>query len=61
MKGLRNLGGVLGAGKGPWERRLVIWLVAAAIIAVLSVTAAYYFDVATESDAFCGLLCHPNR
>ncbi len=29
--------------------------------AVAVVTAAYYFDVFTESDAFCGRICHANR
>ncbi|TEU17932.1 MAG: cytochrome C [Anaerolineales bacterium] len=61
MSGLRNLGQAPDGRKGPWERRLLLWIVLGVIAAVLVVVAAYYFDVATESDAFCGLLCHANR
>jgi len=38
-----------------------VWLAGGAAAAVLVVVAAYYVDVATESDAFCGVLCHANR
>ena len=31
------------------------------VVAAVAVVAAHYFDVATESREFCGLLCHPNR
>jgi nitrate/TMAO reductase-like tetraheme cytochrome c subunit len=58
---LRNLGQVFGAGKGPWGRRFLIWLVAGVIGATIVIIAAYYFDVYTESDKFCGLVCHANR
>jgi hypothetical protein len=61
MSVLRNLGQRNPRGKGPWERRLLLWVVGAVVFAAFSVTAAYFFDVATESDAFCGQLCHPNR
>jgi len=40
---------------------VLLWLAGGAVAAALVITAAYYFDVATESRAFCGQLCHPNR
>ena len=58
---LRNLGQRTPRSKGPWERRLLLWAVGAAVFAAISVTAAYFLDVATESDYFCGKLCHPNN
>jgi hypothetical protein len=39
---------------------LLIWLVALVVGAAVVITAAYYFDVATESRYFCGVLCHSN-
>jgi hypothetical protein len=60
MSRLRNLGKVFGASKGPWERRLLLWLAGGLVFAALVITAAYYFDVATESDEFCGAICHAN-
>ena len=61
MGSLRNLGRVSDTGKGPRERRLLLWLVAGSLGAVVVIVAAYHFDVATESNEFCGALCHPNR
>ena len=58
---LRNLGQRSGARRRPWERRLLLGVVGVVIIAVVAVVGAYYFDLATESDAFCGSICHANR
>ena len=60
MSRLINLRHVFSRDKGPWERRLLIWGGVGVVWAIVAVIAAYYFDVATESRAFCGLLCHPN-
>ncbi len=60
MKGLRNLGQASDAPKRPWKQRVFFWLAGGVMGAALVVTAAYYFDVATESAEFCGLLCHAN-
>jgi hypothetical protein len=46
--------------KGPWERRLLVWGAIYLVGAVVVIVAAYYFDVYTESDVFCGLVCHAN-
>lgn len=61
MTGLSNLQRDSGGGKRPWELRLLFWVVIAAVGSVVVITGAYYFDVATESRYFCGVLCHPNR
>jgi hypothetical protein len=61
MSVLRNLGKGAQRGKGPWERRLLLWVVGAVVFAAISITAAYHFDQFTEGDYFCGYLCHPNR
>jgi hypothetical protein len=61
MSFLRNLGQRTPRGKGPWERRLLLWIVGAVVFAAVSITAAYHFDQFTEGDFFCGKLCHPNR
>jgi hypothetical protein len=60
MSRLRNLGKAFGAGKGPWERRLLLWAAGAIVFAAVVIAGAYYFDVATESDEFCGTICHAN-
>jgi len=61
MGGLSNLQRDGGGGKRPWELRLIFWLIVVVVGAVAAIVAAYYFDVATESRYFCGVLCHPNR
>jgi nitrate/TMAO reductase-like tetraheme cytochrome c subunit len=45
------------------RRRLRLLSVALIVVvgAVVVITGAYYFDIATESRYFCGALCHPNR
>jgi hypothetical protein len=58
---LRNLGQRILDGKRPKLRRALVWIVGAVVFAAISVTAAYYFDVVTEGDWFCGKLCHPNN
>jgi hypothetical protein len=44
-----------------WRRAgpIILWIAGGVVAAVLVITAAYYFDVVTESSAFCGQLCHP--
>jgi len=42
-------------------RQFILWVVIILVTAVVAVTGAYYFDVATESRWFCGQLCHPNQ
>ena len=49
------------APKQPRKWRLLMWLAIFVVGSAAVVTAAYYFDVATESRYFCGVLCHPNR
>ena len=49
------------ATRGPWLRRLPLWLAGAIVLALLVVVGAYHFDLVTESNEFCGLLCHPIR
>ena len=41
-------------------RRVLRWLVIGAIGTAVIIAGAYYFDAITESDEFCGALCHPN-
>jgi len=41
-------------------KRGLLWTGILLATAVVAVVGAYYFDVATESRAFCGELCHPN-
>ena len=61
MSQLKNLKPTPSTIKRPWELRVLFWAGICAIGAAIVITAAYYFDVATESRAFCGLLCHPNE
>ena len=61
MSKLRNLGQAVGGGKGPWERRLLMWIGIVVVVSAAAVTGAYHFDQFTEGDVFCGKLCHPNR
>lgn len=61
MSKRRNLGQLSERRKGPWWRSVLKWLVIVVVVAVVSITVAYYFDQLTESDKFCGLLCHSNR
>jgi len=62
MARLFNLRGGRGTqGRRPWERQVLIWGIFFVVGAAVVITAAYYFDIATESREFCGLLCHPNR
>ena len=60
MSILRNLGKPPDSGAGSGRRRLFIWLAGTVAAMALAVVAAFYFDVATESDAFCGTICHAN-
>jgi hypothetical protein len=39
----------------------LLWAIIAVVWGAVAVVGAYYFDLATESKAFCGQLCHPNR
>lgn len=59
MKNLQRMPS--GQPRRPWILRALPYAVGVIAIAIVSIVGAYYFDVATESDAFCGLLCHPNR
>lgn len=61
MGGLSNLQRDSGGRKWPWELRLLFWAVIVVVGSAVVITGAYYFDVATESRYFCGVLCHPNR
>ncbi|MFN2157618.1 MAG: NapC/NirT family cytochrome c, partial [Anaerolineae bacterium] len=61
MGGLSNLQRDRGGGKRPWELRVLFWAAVVVVGAAVVITGAYYFDVATESRYFCGVLCHPNR
>ena len=61
MSWFRNLAQVFPRGNSGWPRRLLLWVPAIVVAAVVVVVGAYYLDVATESDEFCGLLCHANR
>ncbi len=45
----------------PWELQLILGIAIFLVGSVVAITGAYYFDVATESRYFCGVLCHPNR
>ena len=60
MNELTNLGSGKGHPRGPWEIRVLLWAIGIAAVAVVSVVAAYFFDEYTESDSFCGLICHTN-
>ena len=60
MRGLRKLAKVDKPSGRPWEQRVVMWLVGGAVGAALVVVGAYYFDEITESDEFCGTICHAN-
>jgi hypothetical protein len=42
-------------------RQFILWAAILVITAVVAVVGAYYFDLYTESDKFCGLVCHANR
>jgi hypothetical protein len=61
MSELRNLNRMASKGRLPWYLRAVIWVGIFLVGSAVVITAAYYFDVATESREFCGLLCHPNE
>lgn len=61
MSGLFNLQKRPHGPRRPWEVRVLIWGAALILGSAIVVTAAYYFDVFTESRYFCGVLCHPNR
>jgi nitrate/TMAO reductase-like tetraheme cytochrome c subunit len=61
MKFMRNLRQMSSERKWPWIWRLLMWLAILIVGSAAVITAAYYFDVATESRYFCGVLCHPNR
>jgi hypothetical protein len=61
MSSLRNLGRASDPRRRPWGPRLLLGVGILIVGSVAVITAAYYFDVATESNEFCGLLCHPNR
>ena len=60
MGEMRNLGEPTKAPKRPRLGRITLWLAGGILIGVLAIVGAYYFDQVTESDEFCGLLCHPN-
>ena len=60
MSKLLNLKQTLFKENRPWERQLFVWGALFVVGSVLVIVAAYYFDMATESKAFCGQLCHPN-
>jgi len=61
MSGLRNLGKKFSEHHAWKVRRLVFWGAIAVVGVVVVIVAAFYFDVYTKSNAFCGALCHPNR
>ncbi len=60
MGRLRNLGRATEGGTTSRARRLLMGLAATVAGVALLLVALYYVDVATESDAFCGTLCHAN-
>ena len=62
MSVLRNLGQTQqSAPRGPWERRVLLWIIGIVVGAVVVIVAAYHLDAYTEGKEFCGLLCHPNH
>lgn len=61
MSGLFSLLKRDGSSPARFDRRLWLWVILGAVGAIVAITAAFYFDVFTESSAFCGQLCHPNR
>ena len=60
MKTLRNLAQLSDTCRRLTGRRILRWLAVGAIGTAVIIAGAYYFDVITESDEFCGALCHPN-
>jgi nitrate/TMAO reductase-like tetraheme cytochrome c subunit len=44
-----------------WVLRLLFWAAIVVVGSAVVIIGAYYFDVATESRYFCGVLCHPNN
>jgi hypothetical protein len=60
MSELKNLGTKPTAGAGSRARRLLVRLAGVGVVAVVLFLGLHYADVATESDAFCGTICHAN-